>query len=156
MTRFGIPRPSTAIVVGLAAVLFVAAGSGAALAYWRTSGTGSGVASTGTVQGVTVGAASGTPSTTLIPGGTAALLIQFSNPNSYSVTLTGVAQNLAGTVSGCSNSGVTVPTNSALSIPVPAGSSTVTVPNGALMAIDSASLCQGATINLPVTVTVQR
>ena len=150
------PRPSTAILVGLISLTVVAASGGAALAYWRTTGTGSGAASVGTPQAVTVGAATGTPLTTLIPGGTAELLIQLSNPNSYSVTLTSVTQNLSGTVSGCSKSGVTVPTKTGLSITVPAGSSTVTVPNGAAMAIDSASLCQGNTINLPVTVTVQR
>lgn len=155
MTRRG-------LVLVLAPVLAVSVGGGAALAYWRTAGSGSGTVGTGTAQAVTVEAvASGSPSTQLIPGSSGDLLVQLSNPNAYAVTIIAVAQN--GSVSpvggsGCTgaNSGVTVPTQSALAVPVPAGTSVVTVPNGVSMSLGSASSCQGLVFHIPVTVTVRR
>ena len=154
------------VVVGLSGVLTLAIGGGAALAFWRTTGSGSGASSVGTAQSVTVQAvASGTPATTLIPGGSGELLIQISNPNTYAVTLTSVTQN--GSVSstgtsGCSTTGVTVPTKTGLTITVAAGTAggavitVVHIPNGAAMSTASDSGCQGATFQIPVTVTVQR
>ena len=154
--------PRLPIVVGLSGVLTLAIGGGAALAYWRTTGTGSGVASTGTAQAVTVQAvATGSPTVKLIPGASGDLLVQLSNPNTYSVTVTGISQN--GSVSpvggsGCTgaNSGVTVPSLSGLTITVAAGTSVVTIPTGASMSLASASACQGLVFNVPVNVTVQR
>lgn len=166
MSRRRLPRPSTAILVSLVAVFIVAASGGAALAYWRTTGSGSGASSVGTAQNVTVQAvASGTPATTLIPGGSGELLIQISNPNLYSLTLTSVA--LSGSVTstgttGCTTTGVTVATQSGLNFTLAAGTAAgavptvVHIPNGAAMSTASDSGCQGATFQIPVTVTVQR
>ena len=131
----------------------------AVYAYWRTSGSGSGTASVGTASNVTLLAASGTPTSLLSPGGSADLLVTLNNPNSYAVTIVGAAQN--GTVtavggSGCTTSGVSVPTQSGLTISVASGTHTVTISNGALMSSSSDSGCQGASFQIPVTLTVQR
>lgn len=136
--------------------------AGGALAYWRTTGSGTGAASVGTAQSVTIVAATGTPQSSLVPGGTADLTLTLNNPNSYSVTITGVAQN--GTVSpvsggGCTgaNAGVSVPAQTGLSISVPSGNGeAVHIPNGASMTTGSNSACQGVSFQIPVTLTVQR
>jgi hypothetical protein len=121
-----------------------------------------------------VAATSGSALSTLIPGGTADLRVQLNNPNSFSVTIVGISQNGPVTVvggSGCTsdsgtwpsltlgNSGVSVPTQTGLSVTVTAGPITnvvVHVASGASMNTSSASGCQGATFQIPVTLTVQR
>jgi len=141
-----------ALVVGL--------GSGAAYAYWTSHGSGSGVASAGSTQSVTVVAASGTPSSLLIPGASADLLVELNNTNTYAVTITGISQN--GSVSavggsGCTTTGVSVPTQTGLNISVASGTGVVVhVPNGASMSTASASGCQGASFQIPVTLTVHK
>jgi hypothetical protein len=121
--------------------------AGGVYAYWRTSGSGSGAASVGTAQAVTVEAATG---------------ITLDNPNSYAVTIVGIVQNgPASPVSGGSctsaNSGVTVPTQTGLTLSVPSGAGqTVHIPNGAAMSASSDSNCQGVSFDITVTLTVQR
>ncbi len=93
------------------------------------------------------------------------------NPNSYAVTITGISQNgpvavVGGT--GCTsdsgsepslilgNSGVSVPTQSGLvgySLPA-LSTSNVDITNGASMTMSSNSGCQGASFQIPVTITV--
>ena len=147
-------------LVGLVmSLILVGVSSGAAYAYWRTTGSGSGAASVGTVQSVTVLAASGTPASLLVPGASAELVLSISNPNSYALTLTGIAPNGTITVSGGSgctavNSGVSVSTLSGLSLSISAGTSTVRIPAGIQMTSGSASGCQSADFQVPVTVTV--
>lgn len=144
----------------LAVTLSVAIGGGAALAYWRTTGSGSGAASAGPVSDVTVVAVTtGTPSSKLIPGGTADLLIQISNPNIYAVTLFSISQNGSGSATGCTNAGstATVPTQTGLNITIPAGSNQlVHVPSGIAMTTAAATDCQGATLHVPVTISVRK
>jgi hypothetical protein len=148
----------------LAALVFattVGIGGGSALAYWHSSGAGHGSGANGTPSAVTVEAASGTPSSQLIPGGTADLLVQITNPNAYAVTLVSIAANgtVTSTVSACDSggNGVTVPTQSGLSITIASGSSQlVHVPAGIAMSNASASACQGASFHAPVTITVRR
>jgi hypothetical protein len=149
------------VILGVTTVVLLGLGSGAAFAYWRTTGAGSGSASTGTVQSVTVLAASGTPASLLVPGGSAELVLTISNPNTYAVTLTGLSQNGTLTVSGGSgctaaNSGVAVATASALSVSVPAGTNNVRVSSGIQMTAASASGCQSADFQVPVTLTVHK
>ena len=154
--------PRTFVVTAAVILLGVAAGS--AYGYWRTSGSGSGTASTGTAQAVTIEAANGSPATKLIPGNTADLVLTLDNPNSYAVTIVGIAQNTGGSVSivggaGCTagNSAVSVPTQSGLSVAVAPGSGqTVHIAKGAAMGTASNSGCQGASFQIPVNVTVQR
>jgi hypothetical protein len=164
-------------VFGAAAALAIGlgAGAGSAYAYFTSAGSGTSAASVGTTQQVTlVAATSGSALSTLIPGGTADLRVQLNNPNSFSVTIVGISQNGPVTVvggTGCTsdsgtwpsltlgNSGVSVPTQTGLSITVAAGPITnvvVHVANGASMNTSSASGCQGATFQIPVTITVQR
>ena len=170
-------RRHTLLVVGAAAALAIGmgAGAGSAYAYFTSAGSGTGSASIGTAQQVTlVAATSGSALSTLIPGGTADLRMQLNNPNSFSVTIVGISQNGPVTVvggSGCTsdsgtwpsltlgNSGVSVPTQTGLSITVTAAPITnvvVHLANGASMNTDSASGCQGATFQIPVTLTVQQ
>lgn len=149
------------LVFGTAILLVLGVGSGAALAYWRTTGAGSGSATTGTVQSVTVLAASGTPASLLVPGGSGELLVTISNPNNYAVTLTGLAQNGAITVSGGSgctaaNSGVAVSTQTGLVVSIPAGTNAVRVSAGIQMTAASATGCQSADFQVPITLTVHR
>jgi hypothetical protein len=151
------------ILVFASITVFAVAGlsAGAAFAYFSSAGNGHASATVGSAQTVTVQAvASGSPSSTLVPGGSADLVIQVQNSNSVAVNIASIAQNGAGTVvggSGCttSNDGVTVPTQSGLSISVAPGTQVLHVSNGASMASTSASGCQGATFEIPVTLTVQ-
>lgn len=168
-------RPSrlVAAAVGVALVAsaqFVGFVAVPAFAYFTAGGVGSGTLSTGTLQPLTILAASATPSSNLLPGATADLVVQVSNPNSVAVTITSITQGGGVTVvggTGCTsdptwpgtlgNSGVSVVSSTGLSIPVPASSSiTVHLPAGAAMSTASVSGCQGAAFRIPVTVTVQQ
>jgi hypothetical protein len=153
-------RRGALVVAGVLATVVI--GSGSAYAYWTGIGSGSGSASTGTAQTVTLLPATATVTTPLVPGGTGDLLLRFSNPNAYDVTLISVQQapgsvgvvNPSGT---CSTTGVTVPTSSALAVTVASGASVaVSVPNAAAMSTASDSGCQGASFQIPVTVAVRR
>ncbi|HVT78801.1 MAG TPA: hypothetical protein VHD87_17300 [Acidimicrobiales bacterium] len=153
-------RAATAAVVGIA--LAVVLGIAAACAYWRTTGSGSGSGGGSAPSTVTVLGAAATPGSSLAPGGTADLVLQFTNPNSYAVTLTGITQNGSVTsVGGASctgaTSGVSVPTRTGLSAAVASGATvTVDIASGASMAATSVSGCQGASFRIPVTVTLQK
>ena len=165
-------RGRASFVIGAIVALIIGLSAGAAFAYFTSNGSGTASASTGTVQSVHVVAASGTVSSKLIPGSTADLLVELNNPNSYSVTLTAISQQGPVTVvggSGCTSdsgmwpsitlghSGVSVLTQTGLSITVASGSAVVVhVPNDAFMSVGSASACQGLFFQVPVTVTVQR
>ena len=149
------------LLLGAVIALVVGLGAGAAYAFFTSSGSGSGAASVGTAQSVTVIAASGTVSSKLIPGISADLLVELDNPNSYSVTITGIAQNGSVTPVGgsgtCTTTGVSVPTQTGLSITVASGTNIlVHIPNGASMSTASDSGCQGAAFQIPVTITVQK
>jgi hypothetical protein len=142
-----------ALVIGLAA--------GAAYGSFVAAGSGSGAASVGTAQSVTVLAATGTPTSKLIPGGSADLTVTLDNPNSYPVSIVSITQNGSvnpvGGIGSCSNTGVTVPTQTGLNIAVASGSSVnVDIPNGASMDATSDSGCQGASFQIPVNITVQK
>ena len=150
-----------ALVLGISTAVLLGLGSGAAFAYWRTTGAGSGSATTGTVQSVTVLAASGTPASLLVPGGSAELLLTISNPNAYAVTLAGITQNGSLTVSGGSgctaaNSGVAVAAQTGLTVSIPAATNTVVVLAGIQMTAASDSGCQSADFRVPVTLTVHK
>jgi hypothetical protein len=153
------------VLAALAASIGLAAGS--AFSYWTSSGAGGGAAGVDTPQAVTVVAATGTPSSSLIPGGSADLVLQLDNPNGYPVRIIGISQQGStvtplgasgpGTACSTTTTGVTVPTRTGLSISVQAGSGqTVHIPNGVSMSTSSASGCQGATLQVPVNVVVQR
>jgi hypothetical protein len=149
------------LVFGAVVALVVGLGAGTAFAYFTSSGSGSGTSSVGTVQSVTVIEASGSVTNKLYPGASGDLLVELDNPNSYSVNIVGITGN--GTVTGssgigtCSTTGVSVLTNNSLSIVVASGSNvSVVIPNGVSMDAASDSGCQGATFQVPVTITVHK
>jgi hypothetical protein len=148
------------LAVGAAGALVIGLGVGAAWGYFASTGSGSGVVSVG-AKSVTVEAATGTPSSELIPGTRADLTLTLDNPNSYPLMIVSVTQNGSVTAVGqrgtCSNTAVSVPTQSGLSIPVASGEGMVVhIPNGASMGATSDSGCQGASFHIPVTITVQQ
>jgi hypothetical protein len=147
-------------VVFLATVVAAVAVAGAAFAYFASSGSGSGGGHSGTLSAPTISASHATPTTALLPGGTADVTLELSNPNAVALTVTSVAAN--GTISvsggsGCTagNDGVSFTTQSGLSISVPAHAvnDVIDLPAAITMSSASASGCQGASFNVPVTVT---
>ena len=148
-----------------AVALCLLAGAGTAYAYWASTGTGTGAAAAGTMQ-VTVDAlvAGDSNGTTLVPGGTADVILRTSNPNAFAVTLYSVAASGPATAdaahAGCSTTGVSFTAPAAPLAPavtIPAKSSVfVTLPGAASMSALSQSACQGATFKIPVTVEARR
>src|SRR4051794_9068559 len=162
----------TLAVVAAAIVLVIGAGVGIAYAKWSSNGSGSAAVTAGgapaTVHVIAVTAGNNS-STRLVPGQAADLVLELNNSNSYPVTIVSITQNGAVSSSGGSgpgtpcaggpggNTGVQVPTNNSLSVTVASGPTTVVhIPNAAQMTSASASGCQGATFQIPVTITVQR
>jgi hypothetical protein len=134
-----------------------------AIAYFIGTGAGSGSASVGTLQTVTVSAFVGgdTPNSVLLPGGAAAdVMLRVNNPNSFSVTLVSATGNGAITPdighSSCATTGVTFTNQTGLTFTVPVGSSLIHLPGAASMDATSSSGCQGATFNIPVAITVHK
>ena len=149
-----------------AVALCLLAGGGTAYAYWASTGAGTGAAAAATMQKVTVDAmvAGDSSSTSLVPGGTADVILRTSNPNAFAVQLYSVASTGAATAdtahAGCTTTGVSFTAPAAPLAPaiiIPANSSLlVTLPGAASMSTDSQSACQGATFKVPVTVEARR
>lgn len=131
---------------------------GAALAYWRSGGSGSGAASTGTVVAVTL--SPGTPTAQLYPGGDASVVLTMTNPNSGPVLVPSLTLNTGqgtggfavdGAHSGCAvaalsfapqnngGPGWTLTGGQALS---------VTLIDALSMTASAASACQGASFTV--------
>ena len=150
--------------IALVAVLITVAGAGLAHAYWTTTGQGTGSAVNGTVQTVTLEAvvAGDAPSTTLVPGGTADLILRVRNPNSGPVTIHSVTANGAATADaahpGCTTTGVSLvaPTPPVGTVVAAGVTVLVHLPGAARMTTAALSACQGARFTLPITLTVRR
>lgn len=148
--------------LGAVVALVLGLGVGSAYAFLTASGLGTGTATVRHATAVTVLAATGTPSSKLHPGASADLTLTITNPNSFPVKIVSISQKatpltvVGGTSCTAGNSGVTVPTQSGLSISVTPGTTSVHVPNGASMSTSSANGCQGASFRIPVTVTVEQ
>ena len=154
-------------VAGGVATLTMVATPG--FAYFKSAGNGAGAGATGTLQPLQVLLAAGTPTSSLLPGSTADLVLSVTNPNSVTVTITSVSQAGGVTVTGAAGctsdpawpttlgtSGVSIPGSTGLSQTVGAGATAVVhVSGGAAMSTSSVSACQGATFRMPVTVKVQ-
>lgn len=149
------------------AALCLLAGAGTAYAYWGTVGSGTNSATNAGMQTVSVTAliAGDGPQTTLIPGGTADVVLRVTNPNPYAVQIHSIAAN--GPVATdtahptCTTTGVTF--TAPLSVPltptvsVPANSSLlITLTGAATMSNLSQSVCQGAIFRVPVTVEARK
>lgn len=154
-------RHSSRAGLGIAvAVVLVAGLAGVAHAYWRTTGSGAGQATTGTLEVVTIEAttASDVGSSRLQPGGSADVVLKVHNPNAYdvgvvSVTLAGpiTAESAIGT---CATTAVTFTDPGTVATLVP-GTQTLVLTGAATMGTSADSGCQGATFRFPVTLTVQ-
>jgi hypothetical protein len=149
------------LLLGAAVTLVLGLGAGTAFAYFTSSGHGSGTANTGTPLAVTVNEATGTVTTPLFPGSTGDLRVSLTNPNNYAVNVVGVTGNgtlTAPLATGCTTTGVTVNTQTGLSLSVPANASafTVDIAGAVSMGASSDNGCQGATFQVPVSITVQK
>ena len=150
----------------LTGVLTLVIGAGTAYAYWATDGSGGGSAGAGDMKTVTVDALvpGDTPASTLVPGGTADVVLRVTNPNPYSVQVYSVTNNGTATADNahpsCTTTGVTfasTPSPLSPAVSIAANSSTlVTLPGAASMDATSQSVCQGATFHLPVTLAVRK
>lgn len=145
--------PAVCLVVGLA--------SGAAYAYYTSSGHGTGSASTGSMQTVTISSATATPTSPLHPGGTGDVALEVTNPNNFAVTLVSVVG--AGTITAdsghptCTTTGVTFTNQTTLSASISANNTaTIDLPGAASMSTASSAGCQGATFSIPVTISVEK
>lgn len=139
---------------------------GAASAYWGATGTGAGAARTANLTSLTVDP--GTPTTVLVPGGTASVAFLISNPTAAPMLVTSVTTPAVSATgfsdaallqlqSGCdsAHSGVApvLTTARPTSFVVAAhGSYTLTLTNAETMAGTSPNACQGAYFGVPVTV----
>lgn len=148
------------ILLALTAII-VSIGNGVAYAYFTASASahGTGRASTGTMATVTLAATAGTPSSTLLPGGSGNVSLEVTNPNNYAVTLYSVTGS--GTITGggsCSPGGtVTFASQTGLSVPIAASTTTqVQLTNAASMTTGAPGACQGATFSIPVTIVVHK
>ncbi len=132
---------------------------GTALAYWQSSGTGTGSATTGTVTAVSLSPA--TPTATLYPGGQADVSLTVSNPNTTAVSIAslvldatygtgGFAVDAAHSACQTSALSFTAQTNAGNGWSVPAktgsvdGALDISLPDALAMSSDAANACQGA------------
>jgi hypothetical protein len=153
LLRFTGPR-SVAVIAGVL-VLMLGLGSGAAYAFIRGgSGSGGGTAKvSGAPSAVTI-ATNATAGALLQPGGTGDLVITATNPNSSAVKITALT---LGTVTGCTTPALTF-NSGVLPVTIPANASNLRIDiSGALtMGTTASNDCQGATLTIPVTPTVEQ
>ncbi len=143
--------------LGLGATLATACvvAGATSFAWWSSTGSATGSASTDTLVDLTTTAS--TPSgTTLVPTGSAPLVITVTNPNPVPVVVTSVQLDperdveVSGGVGACVAPPLTVDATTSLALP--AGSTTtVTVPAAVTLDASAASGCQGAAFTIPVT-----
>jgi len=153
-------RRLLSVPVGAAAMAACAVGT---LAYFHATGSGTGSAKAGSLQTVTVSALAGgdAPSSLLLPGGSADVILRVNNPNAFAVTLVSVTGNGSITADsgghpGCTTTGLTFTNQTTLSVSVPAGSSLVHLSGAASMSAASSNGCQGAIFSIPVAITVHK
>jgi hypothetical protein len=148
-------KSKKAVAVGLTAGLALGL-SGAAFGVWSTSGNGSGTAQALTAVAVTVNPVTGAAD--LYPGGPAgALYLTITNNNPYAVTITSVT---GGTITSnnptaCPSANVSLtgsPWTTSFVVGANSTSSTDTIPAAVLLSHGAPDGCQGATFNVPVTV----
>jgi hypothetical protein len=148
------------IGLGLVAVLVVSA---VAYAAWTSNGTGSGTATAGTASSLTL--AAGTPTTLLVPNGSADVATVVTDPNAYNVQVSSIAVDTSqGTNgfsvdaghSGCNLASLsfTTQTNGGSGWTVNANGNLNVDLTGALSMSNAAvDACQGATFTVYLTAT---
>jgi len=147
-------RKKSFYVVGVAILAFAIGGIAAAL--WSANGTGSGRASSGSAQSVTVTASTG-PSD-LYPGFTQGdVYFTLTNPNPYAITFTTMTAGTAISANPtlCPNVNVSVVGATGLSLTVAANSTSaqLSVADVASMALAAPDGCQNLTFDVPLTLT---
>jgi hypothetical protein len=147
-------------VTGAAAGIVLSAGIAAAV--WSASGSGNAGAAATVAQGLTVTAVTPTgANANLYPGGPAgSVAFSVANPNPYAVTITGFAWGTpsSNTTSTCPNTNISVDTNAPKTpnISIPANDTaglTIVEPGVLDLAHSAPDGCQGATFNVPLTIT---
>jgi len=144
-------RPVTIVVLATGLVL---GGGGAAFAYWRTAGVGSGSATTGaavvlTTEAVTVDG--------LYPGHTVAASTSVTNPGPASVTIKAAsAPVVASDTEACASSNVVFTPAASLDRPISAGTTAAVAIGTLTMGVNAPSACQGAQFTMTVTITGQQ
>lgn len=145
------------LVTALVPVLVFAA-TGVAFSYWVGSGAGSGSATTGTTQAVTLNP--GTASNQLYPGGQSAVAVTVTNPNPGAVKVgslsldttqgtAGFAVDGAHAACGVATLSFTTQTNGGAGWTIPAsGSSVLSLANSLSMSTNAANACQGASFTV--------
>jgi hypothetical protein len=151
----------TKVILAVCAVAAVAVNAGAAWAYWRLTGSGTGVAQAGTVIELTLKGRSDDRKP-LYPGGTSNLTVTVTNDNNFPIEVTTVSAG-SGKVTadeqhraaGCRTTGVVVSKDvQEVSWVVQRNTIGVfTLADGISMDNNSDSACQGATFTIPVTAT---
>ena len=143
------------VLAGFLGALLVAS---VVYAAWTTNGAGSGYAKAGSSQALTTIDVSASTTASLYPGSDGDVVLRINNPNSYAVTVTGVAGNGAITSDkglACNlSTGVTFTDQTGKSLAVPAnGAATFTLTGAARMSNASDNSCQGAIFTIPVSLT---
>jgi hypothetical protein len=122
-------------------------------AAWLVTGNGNGAAQATSAENLVV--APGTTTADLYPGASGAVKVNVTNPNPFGVTITSIAGNGAVTTgqAGCTTTGVTFTAPATTGQVIAAGATlNLTLPNAASMSNASLNACQGATFNVPLTV----
>jgi hypothetical protein len=151
------------IAMIVAIVIVMVGGAGVAYAYWSAGGAGTGFGANGTTTPLTL--SSGTPTGTLLPGGSTNVILTMTNPNTARVKISSLALDTTQGTSGFSvDSGHSACTLSTLSFvtqtnagagwTVPGkvgtvnGTLGVTLTNSLSMSAAAANACQGATFTV--------
>ena len=142
----------------MAGALVLGLGAGSAFGYFTSSGAGHGSASTATILPAL--AAQGVPSTRLLPGGTAEVAVEVTNPNLFAVTVVSATAGGVVTVDPghptCTPASVSFTSPGSLSVLIPAGATqSLSFPGAASMSIAAPNACQGASFSIPLTLTVR-
>jgi hypothetical protein len=139
-------RRAAVVGAGIVGVM----GAGVAFAAWTTEGTGSGTATAGTDQALTVTVS---PATGLSPTGTTDVPFTVTNPNSYAVTLSqATLQNVTVDKVGCVP-GVVTGSPVTLSDRVPAGTTSTSKSFPVTMSNAATDECKNAVFTLTLKVT---
>ncbi|MDA8355782.1 MAG: hypothetical protein M0Z95_05700 [Actinomycetota bacterium] len=155
-------RHAMVIAGGIALVLGAAGGT--AYGYFSVTGSGSGAASVGSIQPVTVEHLTATVTDKLRPGGAATLRLKIVNANDVTVVLISVQAGPSPTVTAtaghpsctAADDGVSVVTRPNLHEVLSPGANIVTLPTAVEMSPSAATACQGANFSVPVTITVKK
>ena len=142
----------------MAGALVLGLGAGSAFGYFTSSGAGHGSASTATLLPAL--GAHGVPTTRLVPGGTADVAVEVTNPNTFAVTVVSATAGGVVTVDAghptCTPASVSFTNPGGLTVMIPASTTqALSFAGAASMSISAPNACQGASFSIPLTLTVR-